>query len=90
MNDPSSLHRLAEHEGAGLAPPQPTRRALVLGLGQSGLAMARWLAREEWHVRVADTRQDPPMRSALEWIARSGLDLVQSGPGAKGLGIPEP
>ena len=27
---------------------------------------------------------------ALEWITRSGLDLVQSGPGAKGLGIPEP
>jgi hypothetical protein len=27
---------------------------------------------------------------ALEWIARSGRDLVQSGPGAKGLGIPEP
>jgi hypothetical protein len=27
---------------------------------------------------------------ALEWIARSGLDLVQSGAGAKGLGIPEP
>jgi hypothetical protein len=27
---------------------------------------------------------------ALEWIARSGIDLVQSGPGAKGLGVPEP
>jgi hypothetical protein len=27
---------------------------------------------------------------ALEWMARSGLDLIQSGPGAKGLGIPEP
>jgi hypothetical protein len=27
---------------------------------------------------------------SLEWIARSGLDLVQSGPGAKGLGVPEP
>jgi hypothetical protein len=27
---------------------------------------------------------------ALEWIADSGLDLVQSGPGAKGLGVPEP
>jgi UDP-N-acetylmuramoylalanine--D-glutamate ligase len=40
-------------------------RALVLGLGQSGLAMARWLARELWQVRVADTRPDPPMRSAL-------------------------
>ncbi len=27
---------------------------------------------------------------ALEWIARSGIELVQSRPGAKGLGIPEP
>jgi len=27
---------------------------------------------------------------ALEWIARSGLDLRQSGPGAPGLGVPEP
>jgi hypothetical protein len=26
----------------------------------------------------------------LEWIRRSGIELVQSGPGAKGLGIPEP
>jgi hypothetical protein len=28
--------------------------------------------------------------AAVEWIGRSGLELVQSGPGAKGLGIPEP
>ncbi len=27
---------------------------------------------------------------ALEWIARSGIQLIQSEPGAKGLGIPEP
>jgi hypothetical protein len=27
---------------------------------------------------------------ALEWIARSGIELIQSGPGAKGLGVPEP
>jgi hypothetical protein len=27
---------------------------------------------------------------ALEWVARSGLDLSQSKPGAPGLGIPEP
>ena len=27
---------------------------------------------------------------ALEWIRRSGDDLTQSGPGAKGLGVPEP
>jgi hypothetical protein len=29
-------------------------------------------------------------RVALEWIRRSGRDLVQSGPGAAGLGVPEP
>jgi hypothetical protein len=29
-------------------------------------------------------------RVALEWIRRSGRDLTQSGPGAPGLGIPEP
>jgi hypothetical protein len=27
---------------------------------------------------------------ALEWVRRSGLNLVQSGPGAPGLGVPEP
>jgi hypothetical protein len=27
---------------------------------------------------------------SLEWIARGGLDLIQSGPGARGLGIPAP
>jgi hypothetical protein len=27
---------------------------------------------------------------ALEWMRRSGLDLIQSGPGAMGLGIPQP
>ncbi len=41
------------------------KQALVLGLGQSGLAMARWLARDGWRVRVADTRADPPMGLAL-------------------------
>jgi len=27
---------------------------------------------------------------ALEWIRRSGRELVQSAPGAEGLGVPEP
>jgi UDP-N-acetylmuramoylalanine--D-glutamate ligase len=40
-------------------------RALILGLGASGLAMARWLARAGWTVRVADTRPDPPQRARL-------------------------
>lgn len=38
--------------------------SLVLGLGESGLAMARWLARSG-DVRVADTREAPPMLDAL-------------------------
>lgn len=37
---------------------------LVLGLGESGLAMARWLARSG-EVRVADSREAPPMLAAL-------------------------
>ena len=39
--------------------------AVVLGLGQSGLAMARALSEGGAVVRVADTRDDPPMRAAL-------------------------
>jgi len=39
--------------------------ALVLGLGESGRAMARWLDRSGWTVRLADTRADPPQRAAL-------------------------
>jgi len=38
------------------------RRALVLGLGDSGLAMARWLAARGAVLRVADTRAGDPAR----------------------------
>jgi UDP-N-acetylmuramoylalanine--D-glutamate ligase len=41
-------------------------QALILGLGSSGLAMARWLARARWSVRVADTRAQPPQFEALQ------------------------
>ncbi|WP_144112222.1 UDP-N-acetylmuramoyl-L-alanine--D-glutamate ligase [Paraburkholderia sp. BCC1886] len=39
---------------------------LVLGLGESGLAMARWCARHGCRLRVADTREVPPNLPALE------------------------
>ena len=39
--------------------------ALVLGLGESGLAMALWLARAGARVRVADTRDTPQRLVAL-------------------------
>jgi UDP-N-acetylmuramoylalanine--D-glutamate ligase len=41
------------------------KHVLVLGLGESGLAMARWLARCGAAVRVADTREAPERLAAL-------------------------
>jgi UDP-N-acetylmuramoylalanine--D-glutamate ligase len=41
------------------------KTALVLGLGESGLAMAQWLARCGARVRVADTRSEPQRLPAL-------------------------
>jgi len=41
------------------------RHVLVLGLGQSGLAMARWCARAGARVTVWDSREAPPQAQAL-------------------------
>ena len=41
------------------------QHVLILGLGASGLAMARWCAREGASVTVADTREQPPQLAAL-------------------------
>ncbi len=68
------------------------RSVLVLGLGESGLAMARWCAREGARVRVADTREAPPKRDALDHDVDvrlgafddsllDGVDLVAISPG---------
>ncbi|WP_460479883.1 UDP-N-acetylmuramoyl-L-alanine--D-glutamate ligase [Comamonas humi] len=39
---------------------------LILGLGDSGLAMARWCARQGAQVIVADTREAPPQLARLQ------------------------
>jgi UDP-N-acetylmuramoylalanine--D-glutamate ligase len=39
---------------------------LILGLGDSGLAMARWCVRHGAHVKVVDTREQPPHLAALQ------------------------
>nr|WP_315237473.1 UDP-N-acetylmuramoyl-L-alanine--D-glutamate ligase [uncultured Albidiferax sp.] len=41
-------------------------RVLILGLGASGLAMARWCARHGAQVTVADTREAPPQLATLQ------------------------
>jgi UDP-N-acetylmuramoylalanine--D-glutamate ligase len=69
--------------------------ALVLGLGESGLAMAHWLARGGARVRVADTRAEPQRLPALRAAAPNaqfvagefgtdlldGVDFVAVSPG---------
>ena len=69
--------------------------ALVLGLGTSGLAMARWLARAGTAVRVWDSRDAPPQAAALKEhlpgtmllsgtlddTALAGVDRIYKSPG---------
>jgi UDP-N-acetylmuramoylalanine--D-glutamate ligase len=48
-----------------LAPLEAGTRALVLGLGRTGLSCARYLRRKGLAVRVADTRAEPPGTATL-------------------------
>ena len=71
------------------------KHTLVIGLGETGLAMARWLGRQGARVRVADSRMQPPNVDALraavpqaELIAGpfaaatfAGVDLIAISPG---------
>ncbi len=54
------------------------KHALVLGLGESGLAMTRWCQRFGARVRVADTRSAPPSLPML----RGELAAAEFVPGA--------
>jgi len=54
--------------------PQPLvgRRVLVLGLGDTGLSVARWVEREGGKPRVADTRPVPPRARDYRGELRTG------------------
>ncbi len=72
-----------------------SRFVLVLGLGESGLAMAQWCARAGARLRVADTREAPPALAQLAATVPGaelrlgpfgddlldGIDLVALSPG---------
>ncbi len=45
------------------------KRVLVVGLGETGLAMAAWLVRQGARVRVADSRAQPPNVDTLRGVA---------------------
>ena len=47
-------------------PADLRQHALILGLGDSGLAMAAWCARLGWEVTVRDNRERPPRIAELQ------------------------
>ena len=66
------------------------KRVLVLGLGDTGLSVARWVEHQGGRVRVADTRSSPPCRAQFTGDFRAGAfapelltdtDLVCISPG---------
>ncbi|MFO1361111.1 MAG: UDP-N-acetylmuramoyl-L-alanine--D-glutamate ligase [Burkholderiales bacterium] len=71
------------------------KRVLVLGLGETGLSLARWIDRQGGSVRAADSRAAPPAADALRAaVPRAeivtgpftdallgGVDLVAASPG---------
>jgi len=73
------------------------RHVLVLGLGDTGLAVANWVMRQGASVRVADTRQAPPRAPDLKYAdlvtgafdahLLKGVDLLCVSPG---LALSEP
>jgi UDP-N-acetylmuramoylalanine--D-glutamate ligase len=58
------------------------RTVLVLGLGDSGLAMARWCARQGANVRVWDSRAEPPQAAALAAHVPAATRLAPAAPQA--------
>lgn len=71
------------------------KHVLVIGLGETGLAMAKWLTRQDALVRVADSRAQPPNADALRLAAPhaeliagpfagkilAGIELIAISPG---------
>ncbi|MEA3394899.1 MAG: UDP-N-acetylmuramoyl-L-alanine--D-glutamate ligase [Pseudomonadota bacterium] len=55
----------AESSDEVVASPLQDQPVLILGLGASGLAMARWCVRLGARVTVADTRETPPQLATL-------------------------
>ena len=71
------------------------KTVLVLGMGETGLSMAKWLSRIGSNIRVADSRAAPPNLCALEHVISAdqiftgpfstkilkGIDLIAISPG---------
>ncbi len=94
MTPPRKAFGAPPQGGAASQPAQPDLRqpldalrgqaVLILGLGESGLAMARWCCRHGANVVVWDSRDAPPMADALRTempatrlrTGEAGVDLL--------------
>lgn len=91
----SGAELIAQVQHSRLDPAWFGARALVVGLGESGLAMATWLSKCGAQVTVLDSREEPPQKTHLQQILPQtrfvhaafaefkceGFDLVAWSPG---------
>ncbi len=99
MSPAKAITQTREPVFAKLTRPRRTalsgKRVLILGLGDTGLSVAKWVVREGGRARVADTRDEPPRLAALKSVVPSaeahcgqvlprlldGIDLLCVSPG---------
>ena len=79
------------------------KKILVLGLGDTGLSMVRWLVRQGAHVRAADSREAPPHAALIraQWpqveillgafndAYFQDIDLIATSPGVPLASLPK-
>lgn len=75
--------------------PSPPRKAVIVGLGKTGVSAARHLLARGWQIAVTDSRREPPGRETLATLAPQvpcrfggfdsalldGADIVVASPG---------
>ncbi|HSM97531.1 MAG TPA: UDP-N-acetylmuramoyl-L-alanine--D-glutamate ligase [Gallionella sp.] len=97
MASPGTAVRFQErrHEAGVTRTRHTNKSVLVLGLGETGLSMVRWLSAQSARLRVADTRSAPPgLAQAAMYVASEqifcgnfndalfdGIELIAISPG---------
>jgi len=95
MNAPDSGAHFMDRRHADRAPQHKNKSVLVLGLGETGLSMVRWLSAQSARLRVADSRSAPPgLAQAAMYVAEEqifcgnfndalfeGIELIAISPG---------
>ena len=95
MASPGAGARFMDHRHEVEMTRHKNKSVLVLGLGETGLSMVRWLSAQSARLRVADTRSAPPgLAQAAMYVAEEqifcgnfndalfdGIELIAISPG---------